>query len=172
MFKEEGGPGGPPLSPQALTEGEKFWDDAWQQKMEPVRQPGAPRSSAWGKISGKLFHLFCLEPVPARQNLLLGRWYSISLDNWGVELQRSGRLPEARRRFEQALALNTNNLSAAINLQCNTNLQAGKKLNLAGLEEMAGRFRDLPHFALVMKSCGPFDEPALCFLLGRPCQQA
>jgi tetratricopeptide (TPR) repeat protein len=171
-FYEEGQAGGPPLSPQALTEGEKFWDDAWQQKMKPVSQPDSQRPSAWTRISGNLFRRFSLEPVSARQSRLLGSWYSISLDGWGVELQRSGRLPEARHRFEQALALNTNNWSAAINLQCNTNLQAGKKLSLAGLVEMADRFQDLPHLALVMKSCGPFDEPVLCFLLGRACQQA
>src|ERR1019366_6440872 len=29
-------PGGPPLSPSTLVEDEKFWDDAWQKKMEPV----------------------------------------------------------------------------------------------------------------------------------------
>jgi tetratricopeptide (TPR) repeat protein len=171
-FYEKDQPGGPPLSPQELAEGEKFWDDAWQKKMEPVSQPGSQRPSAWTKISRKLSRRFCLEPVPFPQSRLLGQWYSISLDNWGVDLQRSGRLPEARHRFEQALALNTNNWLAAINLQCNTNLQAGKKLSLAGLEEMAGRFKDLPHLALVMKSCGPFDEPVLCFLLGRACQQA
>jgi tetratricopeptide (TPR) repeat protein len=171
-FYEKDQSSGPPLSPQALVAGEKFWDDAWQRKMEPVSQPGSQRPSAWTKISGKLFRRLCLEPVPAPQSRLLGSWYSISLDNWGVELQRSGRLPEARHRFEQALALNTNNWAAAINLQCNTNLQAGNKLSLAGLEEMVGRFKDLPHLALAMNSCGPFDEPVLCFLLGRACQQA
>jgi tetratricopeptide (TPR) repeat protein len=171
-FYEKDQSSGPPLSPQALVAGEKFWDDAWQRKMEPVSQPGSQRPSAWTKISGKLFRRLCLEPVPAPQSRLLGSWYSISLDNWGVELQRSGRLPEARHRFEQALALNTNNWAAAINLQCNTNLQAGNKLSLAGLEEMVGRFKDLPHLALAMNSCGPFDEPVLCFMLGRVCQQA
>src|ERR1035441_10663490 len=140
--------------------------------MEPVSQPGSQRPSAWTKISGNLFRRFSLEPVSARQSRLLGSWYSISLDGWGVELQRSGRLPEARHRFEQALALNTNNWSAAINLQCNTNLQAGKKLNLDGLQEMVDRFKDLPHFALAMNSCGARSEPVLCFLLGRACQQA
>jgi tetratricopeptide (TPR) repeat protein len=164
--------GGPPLSPQSLAEGEKFWDDAWQKVMEPVSLPGLQRLSAWVKISGKLFHRLCLEPVPAPQSRLLGRWYSISLDNWGVELQRSGRLPEARRRFEQALALNTNNWSAAINLQCNTNLQAGNKLSLAGLEVIAGEFKDMRHFVIAMNSCGPFDDPVLCFMFGRACQQA
>jgi hypothetical protein len=111
-------PGGPPLSPSTLVEDEKFWDDAWQKKMEPVSQPDSSRLSVWMKIGEKLCRRFCLEPEPAPQGRLLGKWYSIFLDNWGVELQRSARLPEARHRFEQALALNTNNWSAAINLQC------------------------------------------------------
>ena len=171
-FYAEGQAGGPPLSSQALADGEKFWDDAWRQKMEPVSQPPPQSPSAWAKISGKLSRRFYLEPVPAAQSQRLGGWYAIFLDGWGVELQRSGRLPEARRRFEQALALNPDNAAAAINLQCNTNLQAGKKLSLAGLDEMAGRFQDLPHLALVMNRCGPFDDPVLCFLLGRAFQPA
>src|SRR5665213_2922549 len=156
----------------ALAAGEKFWDEAWQQKMEPVSQPRSQRPSAWTKISRKLFRRFFLEPVPVPQNRLLGSWYSIFLDGWGVELQRGGRLPEARRRFEQALALNTNNWSAAISLQCNTNLQAGNKLSLAGLDETVGRFKNMQELALVMNSYGPFDDPVLCFLLGRAFQQA
>jgi tetratricopeptide (TPR) repeat protein len=163
---------GPPLSPQALAEGEQFWSDAWQKEMEPVSQPGSQRSSAWTKISRSLCRHFNLEPLSDRQSRLLGGWYSIFLDGWGVELQRRGRLPEARHRFEQALALNTNNWSAAISLECNTNLQAGNKLSLARLDELTSRFKDMQDPALALRSCGPFDDPVLCFLLGRACQQA
>jgi thioredoxin-like negative regulator of GroEL len=88
-----------------------------------------------------------------------------------VALQRNHQLPAARHRFEQALTLNTNNLSATVNLQCNTNLQAAIKLDFSRLEEMVGRFHDLPHLAMVLNSCGPVDEPVLCFLLGRIYQQ-
>ena len=44
-----------------------------------------------------------------------------------------GRLAAAQKRFEQALVLNPDNWSAAVDLQCNTNLQAGKKLDLEGM---------------------------------------
>ena len=171
-FYEKDQTGGPALTAQEFADGEKFWDDAWQNQMAPLRPPEAQRPSVWGKICGTLADCFYLEPMPAPQNRLLSQWHSISLDNWGVELQRSGRLPAAQRRFEQALVLNTNNVAAAINLECNTNLQAGKKMTLDRLEAMVGRFKDLPHLILTMNSCGSFDEPGLCFLLGRACEQA
>lgn len=170
-FYENDQIGGPLLTPPEVAAGEKFWDDAWQKSMDPFQRPATQRLSAWSKFGDELSSGLCLEPLPAPQRQLLGQWYSIALDSWGVELQRSGRLPEARRRFEEALALSSNNVAAAINLECNTHLQAGNPLNLDGLDEMVGRFKDLPHLILAMNSCGPFDEPALCFLLGRACEQ-
>jgi Flp pilus assembly protein TadD len=164
--------GTPPMSAADRVAGEKFWDEAWQKQMEPLCQPAPKRMSAWNKISTAWSGRFCLEPLPAPQQRLLRSWYSIYLDSWGVELQRNRWLPEARRRFEQALALNPNNWSAAINLECNTNLQAGKQLDFTGLDDMVGQFRDLPHLVMAMNSCGPFDEPRLCFLLGRAFGQA
>jgi Tfp pilus assembly protein PilF len=162
----------PSLSAAALDDGEKFWDAAWREKMAAVCQPNSPRPSVWSGLRETLSSRFYLPPIPVEQRLVLSQWYSISLDEWGVELQRAGRLPAARRRFEQALALNANNAMAAVNLECNTNLAAGKNLNLTGLPELAARFDDLPQLTQMLNRFGPFDQPALCFLLGRQCQLA
>ncbi len=171
-FYDENQVSGTPQSPQEITASEKFWDDAWQKQMASLNPAHPPHPSAVTKMGAKLFNWLCLEPVPVPQSLALGSWYSIYLDGWGVELQRSGQLPAAQRRFEQALVLNTNSVSAAINLQCNARLQAGEKLSLVSLNEMTGRFRDLRDIARTMNMYGPFDEPGLCYQLGRICQQA
>jgi len=160
---------GPSLPASTLDEGEKFWDDAWQKKMAPFRRPDVQRASLWSRLGEKLTGSFYLPPLPVQQDNLLRQWYSIALNDWGVELQRSGRWPAARRRFEQALVLNTSNSLAAVNLACNTNLQAGKTFDLG---ELDARFKDLAHFAEVIRICGRADEPTLCYLLGRHCQTA
>jgi tetratricopeptide (TPR) repeat protein len=161
---------GPALPASALDDVEKFWDDAWLKKMAALRPPETHRPSLWFRLGEKLSRRFYLPPVPVPQTILLRQWYSISLNDWGVELQRSGRLPAAQRRFEQAQGLNTNNLLAAVNLECNTNLQAGNKFNLARVGELAARFKDLSQLTQLFNDCGQADEPALCFLLGRYCQ--
>ena len=171
-FYDENQVNGPSPLPQKIEASEKFWDAAWQKQMEPLSQLRSPQPSAGSKIREKIFHRLHLEPVPVLQSRVLASWYSVLLDSRGVELQRSERLPAARHRFEQALALSPNHVSAGINLRCNTRLQAGKTLNLDSLNEMAGRFRDLRDIFRVMNNDGPFDEPGLCYQLGRICQQA
>lgn len=160
----------PPLAPAALAAGENFWDDAWQVSLAALRQPEREHSSAWTRFRGKLSRMLALEPQTDLQPRWLAEWYSIALDQWGVELQRSGRLAAAQQRFEQALALATNNDSAAINLECNSNLQAGRPLNLTGLDDLSARFKDLPHLTQFINRGGPIDQPAVCFLLGRYCE--
>ena len=81
-------------------------------------------------------------------------------------MQRQGRWSEARLRFEQALQLNTNNLSARISLACNTNLQSGFRLGLAGVDKVADQLGSFQHLSFILNSCGPFDEPIFCYLLG------
>jgi tetratricopeptide (TPR) repeat protein len=159
----------PPLAPAAFAAGEEFWDEAWAKQLQPVSQGGA--RLAGSKTMEAIFRRVLLSPLPDRQHVLLGWWYSYSLTSWGVELQRGGRLPAAQKRFEQALALSPRNWSAAMDLQCNTNLQAGKILDLAGMTAAADQLGDFKNFARVMCRCGPFDDPGLCFLFGHACQQ-
>ena len=156
----------PPLSAPELDQTGKFWNEAWSTELEPVSQTGSERNTAWSKIKKTLVQPFHLSTIPSYQSRLLGEWYSAALDGWGVELQRNGRLPEARRRFEQALALNPNNLAARINLQCNTNLQAGNKMSLAGADTLASQFGDLRLLGPIISRCGPFDSPVFCYFLG------
>lgn len=92
--------------------------------------------------------------------------YSIALDFWGVELQRSNRLKEANASFAAAVRLKPDNLVAGLNLEYNNHLQKGDRrpMNSAELLRRALRFyRDLTHM-LVFN--GPADEPNLNLQFG------
>jgi tetratricopeptide (TPR) repeat protein len=77
-----------------------------------------------------------------------------------------GRLREAQLRLEQALQLNTNNLSARISLACNTNLQAGTTFGLSDVGTLASHLGNLDRLKAIMSLGGPFDLPDWDYLLG------
>jgi tetratricopeptide (TPR) repeat protein len=162
---------GPPMSALEADQNGKFWDEAWQTDLEPVSRACSPRYFGRPKTLETLLQYFHLNAIPSYQSQLLGEWYATALDGWGVELQRNGRWPEARRRFEQAIALNTNNLAARVNLQCNTNLQAGRKMSLAGADTVASQLGDMRQLSAIISRYGPFDSPVFCYLLGNVYRQ-
>lgn len=151
----------PPLPDAVAEANEKFWTRLWDRELAAT----VPASSGhrWG--SARLAR-FGLVPAPRDQDRLLGDWYSIPLGTWGVALQKQGRLREAQARFEQALQLNTNNLSALLSLACNTNLQAGNRLGLSDLRQVASQLGKSGRVQAILNSGGPFDEPMVCYLLG------
>ncbi len=165
----------PPMSASEVDQNEKFWNEAWQTEMEPVARTGSQRQSTRSKAKKTAQKIFLqylyLSAIPSLQSQLLGEWSSVTLNGWGAALQRNGRLPEARQRFEQAIALNTNNLAALVNLQCNTNLQAGNKMNLLSVDAVARQLGKLQRLGPIMIHCGPFDDPVFCYLLGDVYQQ-
>ncbi len=152
----------PPL-PRAIADAnEIFWTATWQKQLAPLVAATRQRPTTW---PGKNRH-FGLTPAAYNQDSLLAEWYSLSLDGWGVALQQQGRWPDARLRFEQALQLNPDNVSARISLACNTNLQSGFKPGLSLVDKVAGRLGNFQHLSLLMNKFGPFDEPNYCYLLG------
>jgi tetratricopeptide (TPR) repeat protein len=158
----------PPLTAAILDQNEKAWDDRSPQ-IESLRRAGLPEEPPLIESVVNGLHL---EPVSVGQIEMLKEWYSMLLDGWAVELQRNGRLPAAQRRFAQALELNTNNWIAAVNLQCNTNLQAGNKMalgNAAGFVQQGGSPKQLEQF---MRRLGPLDDPSFCFYLGNFYQES
>jgi tetratricopeptide (TPR) repeat protein len=152
----------PPLTAAILDQNEKAWNDHSTQ-IESLRRAGLPEEPPLIKSVGNALHL---EPVGMGQTELLKEWYSMLLDGWAVELQRNGRLPAAQRRFSQALELNTNNWIAAVNLQCNTNLQAGNKMALGNAAEFVQQGGSLKQLEQFMRRLGPLDDPSFCFYLG------
>ena len=107
-----------------------------------------------------------LQPAPVTQGQLLGEWLSLAANDWGVQLQRAGQLETAKVRFTQAFALNPNNVSAKINLDCNSNLIAKGSMNLSGVETITSQLGTLPRMSLFLASNGAIDEPSFCFVLG------
>ena len=156
-----------PLPAAAITANENFWTSAWQKNLAPLTNNLDRPPPAWLKK----IHILGLTPAASPQNRLLAEWYSFALDAWGVTLQRQGHLPEAQTRLEQALQLATNNLSAQVSLACNTNLQAGHRLGLANLNEVASQLENLQRLSQILKNCGPFDDPVLGYLLGATYQK-
>ena len=157
----------PPLSGQTTEANEIFWTNAWQKELAPLVAITGQRQTDWQK---KLQQVG-LAPAPLDQERLLADWSSLSLDGWGVALQQQNRWNEARLRFEQALQLNPDNISARISLACNTNHQAGIRLGLGDVDTVAGELGDFQRLSLVMNNDGPFDEPVFCYLLGCAFQQ-
>lgn len=158
----------PALTAAVLRQNEKIWDDQTPQ-IEALRRAGIPGKSS---LVTPVEDFFRLEPVAVGQVGQLKEWYSMFLNDWGVELQRNGQLPAAQRRFSQALELNTNNWIALVNLQCNTNLQAGTNMalgNAAGFVQQGGSSKQLELF---MKRLGPLDDPSFCVFLGNHYQES
>jgi tetratricopeptide (TPR) repeat protein len=104
-------------------------------------------------------------PVP-HQLKVVAQWYAFALNTWGVTLQRDGRLREAAGCFERARNLNPLSVAAGINLECNSDLLAGRKPKVAqsaALELATGRYSNV---AQVVDEDGLVDDPGFCFQLG------
>ena len=154
----------PSLPASTMEANEAFWTAAWQKDMAPLVPVPSRPPTGWRKKLG-------YTPAPRFQNLLLAEWYSLSLDSWGVTLQRQGRWLEAHRRFEQSLQLNTNNYSAKVSLICNTNLQSGLKQGLAVVGEATDQLESPQRLFQVINNYGPFDDPVSCYLLALTLRQ-
>ncbi len=150
----------PHLTGAELDANEHFWTGVWEKDLAQLVPP--PRHATG--LAGKLAH-YGLEPAPRGQDLLLAEWYSLLLDNWGVALQKEGRLAEANAHFGQAVELNTNNMSARISMACNTNLQTGLKMGLGDVGKVADQLGNIDRLNTIVSGCGPFDEPTVDYLL-------
>jgi tetratricopeptide (TPR) repeat protein len=94
-------------------------------------------------------------------------FYSRGLNDWGVEMQKSGQLTNAAAHFQRAMDLNPDNIVAQVNLECNANLRAGRKCAVQvpkSIEDEFGRYRNWDQ---LIGDNGPFDEPSFCYEQGR-----
>jgi Flp pilus assembly protein TadD len=157
----------PPLTASAVAANEEFFTRLWDRELAGAVPSPSP-ASWWASMIKR--HGYGVAAVPRDQERVLQEWFSLPLDGWGVVLQKQGRLREARARFEQALELKTNNFSALISLACNTNLQAGAKLNLVNVPLSARwlveKLGSLDGLNRTLDLGGPFDDPTFGYLLG------
>ncbi|MDR3458771.1 MAG: DUF2723 domain-containing protein [Verrucomicrobiae bacterium] len=153
---------GAALLPKDIASQEQFWDDAWRAGAADLAETDSRPSRA------ELFlrKHFAIQPARRDQSLQLGHWFSAAFNDWGVALEQAGLAAGAQRRFEQALRLTTNNVAAEVNLNCCTNLLAGKKLPFVGAAQTEEKFRNLRQLEQFISLYGEFDEPGIRCVLG------
>ncbi len=158
----------PPLTEQLIKENEDFWSSADEQALRPLVKVITPPLPS--KNPGVLERLMTKAHAEWEVNhdaSAVAFFYSRALNAWGVEMQRAGKLAEAATHFERALELNPENIVAQINLDCNKNLQNGRRSSVQlskTIEDSFGRYRNWDQ---VVGANGPFDEPNFCFEQGR-----
>jgi tetratricopeptide (TPR) repeat protein len=152
----------PPMTADTIRETELSWEWA-RSRLDALTEAAAARPSAVTRV---LYAGLGLEPVSEPQVHLLCQWFSVALDDWGVQLQRAGQLDAANKRFQQALDLNTNNLAARLNYRCNTNLAAANHPALEDLSSLTSAMTSRKTFRDVFMACGPVDEASFCFYAG------
>jgi len=144
------------------AENEAFWAQAQSRTIAPVLQalnpddPPQHRAALPLKIMARLH----VSPEPNLNAQVAGQYYSRSLNFWGVQLQRANGLKSAAAHFAAAQKLNPDNQIAAINLECNQGLQAGRP----GAVDLSKITPEQFHaWGADLTAGGPYDEPSYCF---------
>jgi tetratricopeptide (TPR) repeat protein len=104
-------------------------------------------------------------PEADPESLKAGAYYANVLNDWGVELQKEGRLSAAGKYFAEALLLNPQNAAARINQNYYADLRAHRPYNWLTPAETAanlGVYRDWRH----VTQDGLVDDPNFCYMLG------
>jgi tetratricopeptide (TPR) repeat protein len=158
----------PPMPDKNLiAENETFWAQAATQAFAPVERAAAPfDSNAPQTLGERWLDKFHVKREPDLMAVLLGAFYSRSLDFWGVEMQRAGELEKAAALFDTALKLNPDNVVAKINLQFNNTLRAGGAAAVDLSKTTSDQLGEYRSWSEVMDANGPFDEPSFCFESG------
>ena len=158
----------PPPNKDLISENETFWAKTDKQALQPLLAVVAPPSP--GKQPGLMDSLVERAHLTRESNrdaAVLASFYSRALDYWGVEMQKSGQLTNAAAHFERALELNPDNLVAQVNLECNKNMQAGRKGSVQVSKSIEDEFGKYRNWDQIMGENGPFDEPNFCYEQGR-----
>ena len=155
-------------SQELMAENEKFWQQVDAPVLDFIQtaaHEAAPptQNTLWaGRIKPAL-----TAQEGNHDATSLGRYYSLALDYWGVQMQRSGHLREAAAHFQRAIDLHANNVVAQVNAEFNRNLQTGRKASVRVSKSVQDEFGKYRTWDAVMRENGPFDEPSLCYQQGR-----
>jgi len=156
----------PPTTPEAIAENEAFWAKADERALRQVVSAVTPSNGEGqpGVLEGLALRAH-LTTETNHDALVLGTFYSQALNFWAVQLQRQGNLKQAGADFTRALELNPDNVVAEINLGCNRDLQAGKKIAVQLSKSIEDKFGHRS-WDQIMRENGPFDEPTFCYAQG------
>jgi tetratricopeptide (TPR) repeat protein len=143
---------------------------AWQRLDADILDSLADRMAATEKpeqsFRRQMLNQLKVQPEYNYPMWLASAWYSRALNDWGTVLQRQRQFPEAAAAFRRARELKPDNLPAIVNLFCNTNLIAGRRLEVdttRSPEAALGRYRGWEE---ALNENGPFDAPEFTFAIG------
>ena len=157
---------GSPLTKVELAESEMFCKRVIETEAGPLARLITEAEQGTPGFAGRLMKKAHITPVLPDSVRVLANWYSTALNGWGATLQRHGRWQAATPCFATAIELNPDNLSAVVNLQCNSNRLAGREMTLGparSQEDLLGKYRN---WNQVLTINGPLDEPNFCYHLG------
>jgi len=155
----------PPLSTNLVSENQNFWNGFAQTELPRIQKVMAPVDTSRALNFGDWLLMHLHGQADYNPNVqLVANFYSRSLDYWGVELQRAGRLPAAAECFTNAQNINPDNIVAAINLEFDRSLQAGAATVIDPNRATADQFGKYRNWNAVMNANGPFDEPSFVFV--------
>jgi tetratricopeptide (TPR) repeat protein len=146
---------GPALTARELQENDDLWKTLVADKLGPLQQniQKQLQSRDTGRDATALY---------------IGGMYSRALNFLGVEAQIAENREMAADYFYRALAFNTNNPSAFINLDYNRMLREGQRDNPEPSEGVRQRLRAYGgNWDRILGVNGPVDEPYSCFLLAQ-----
>jgi tetratricopeptide (TPR) repeat protein len=152
----------PPLTDDEVAENEKFWGINKNSREQLATFIARPPSEAKESFAERMMNRLHIPFRPNDTAVILGSFYSRSLDDWAVRLQRDGRLKEARPHLQSAIALNVDNVAAVNNLAINQVLDSGQRPTIKALratEDELGKYRG---WQQALNITGPFDDPTHC----------
>ena len=121
----------------------------------------------WGKLENGPLH-----PLPELAKLDFDAEAvcvdcGVALDYWGTELQKANHLKEAHDQFAEAIRLNPNNFTAAINLEYNEHLQKGDARPIDSSDGLRRAYSFYRGLEPMLHNNGPVDEPFLNLQVGQ-----
>ena len=135
----------PPMTTEEIMENQRFWN--------PLAGETLARAARNSARNGE-----------AR---ILGAYYSRAVNHWGVELQKRNLLKEAGEHFALALRLNPDNVASQINLEFNSNLRAGRVVNVVTTRELEKKLGQYSGWEGALNANGPVDELSITLQLGQ-----
>ncbi len=153
--------------PSVLDTNQQIWESRWASSLREVNTRAHPSFPSW---AAPALEVLRLRPEDNATLTFVNAAIAAALDDWGVHLQRSGRLADAGTWFERSLELNPFNLAAHINREYNRRLRQGSatRMTLAEIETLYPEvFRKYANWREVLARNGPIDEPTLLLRTGR-----
>lgn len=144
-----------------ISENQAFWKKTFDDVLPPLlglleKPLNRSNPTLWYRFLDKLH----LKEERDWLALPLGGYYAHPLDFWGVELQKSGLLAEAAKKFDETERLNANNVSARYNKKLNAMLVAKEPLQVQVSKDLEGRaFAPFGGWSGILRMQGPIDEP-------------